>query len=833
MRNAPGRSHTRAIAAVLVCTLATSCWIRPRNITPRALTRSPDNRYTLALQVRTGALFSGPIDAYVKVNDAWPQAMLPGVGNVWTYTTTPLPAEDTHFHVQYEVEYDRQIPIFPGRARKRVPASGTLIFAIDSGFVKVAGGQFQLNSRAWFPFGVNYVPHYALPSQWQPHKWMGENFDQSVVEADLRALHELGVNCISIQASLTDTDHWPNLIKVLNLCQIHDIRVLLALPTLDPLHTDVERNPRGGWPAFKQLVETYSLDEHKAILAYDVAWEPKLGSYAGARRRYDGVWSRFLAREIGTVADAGTAFNRPPSTSQPGLAAGIVSHKLPARAVAGQTYMCEVVMRNLGDIEWDADDPAFRLGVIDEDRVDLTVDTPPNSNAVFSYSYQAPDQPGVHTIRLAMLKEGESWFGPWLEWDVEVVAAGGLAAVQGEAVYPPAVFGPTDTELSTDTQDLLVNAYRRCMDTETATRFGRLTRKIRDLDPNHLITCRQGYGGNGSIAVAGEYPLELYATAYHFDFLCPENYAFASTTDTNAILGPMSTLESYCRWASSGKPVVWAEAGYYRDVPVDATYLANQELYYRRFIDGMLSSQANGVLFWWYPGGNRVEPIGTTDYGITNEDGTLRPGAVEMRDRSSEAKGPRPTPGVSSVGSVDLLASAQGFPRTYRDHGAGALSAALAGARYVMQGDGSGGDSTAVTLVGGIPKYLWADITKVKLKVGSGPWFEIRDGMGYAVAKDQEIRVSAEIVNMGDRAWLAAPAGGPVPGSVAFVSQIIGGTASSAWIPANAPRMTKVEIPSSLVTTGLSADSQVEFRMNANMVHKVLGSVRVWLFVDG
>lgn len=712
-------------------------------------------------------------------------------------------------------------------------ATSWFTILVHSKFVIVRDGGFSLRGQPWFPYGFNYWPRYGVnpppasgSTKPDPNHWMGSAYyDPVAVETELADLQTRGVNCISTQASLA-ADTWPALDDFLDRCRAHDLRVFLAFTCLNPFKPEFDNiDPEG---ALDAVIPAVGLAGHEAIFAYDMAWEPFIGQWDPTRWRYDGVWSRFIAREFGGVAAAQAAFGRAIDTSRTGRTSGIVSHTLPVRAVAGQNYACAVTMRNLGDITWTAA-AFYRLGRVIGDEVPGRVDVPaniaPGQDATFPVTYSAPAAPGRRRVSLAMLQENVTWFGPILEWEVEVVAAG--SAVQIVHTLPTPVLGPTDAELDSNGPDFLVNAFRRCMDTETSVRFDRVARRIRAADSNHLLSCRQGYGGNGSAAHVKYYPLELHATAPVLDFLGPENYEFMFTTVSDTILGGEATIEGYARWAGAGKPVMWAEAAYVPMVNPTPAHLQNQADYYDLFLDHMITTRADGVLFWWWPGGTRLDE--NSDFGATNADGTPRPAADTFRDHAATATVARPPVGATAAQAIDGMLSPRGFADIYAQQRPLALAAAGAGNRYVVVGDGDGTTSDQPPAMrGGLPRHLWATIQRVELNAGSG-WFEVRDGMAYAVPPAVEILVRAEIVNLGDTRWM--PQGSVATGAAAFAGNENFGLGFRSWLVAPVARMERVDTGAVRISAGLAADADVQFQMVAEGVSWIPGSVRIRLVV--
>ena len=61
----------------------------------------------------------------------------------------------------------------------------------------------------------------------------------------------------------------------------------------------------------------------------------------------------------------------------------------------------------------------------------------------------------------------------------------------------------------------------------------------------------------------------------------------------------------------------------------DPKKLAFEGRYYADFYRMMIESGADGVFFWWYPGGFRLGE--NSDFGIINPDGTDRPATTVIR----------------------------------------------------------------------------------------------------------------------------------------------------------------------------------------------------------
>ncbi len=739
-------------------------------------------------------------------------------------------------------------------------------------------GQFYLGGKPWFPYGQNYNPMYALqfPLSY-PENWLGSDYNGDSIEADLRMMAALGINCITIQGSLYLTAP-PNLSDFLDRCRRNNMKVILAFPKANmmaPLPIEgppvAQSNPHYIDPetAMDTIVTALNLAGRDEVMAYHIAWEPSLGTWAAGRSAWDGVWSRFIDREFGRaatpgrpavspVSDASAAFgvplimqtdrDQPPIDSSPNYldpASGVVSHTLPVRTTPGKSYTSTILVRNMGRGTWEKGKvflgKVFGQGLPDG-PIDFSADTiAPLQDASFNFSYVAPSSPGRYRLRLSMFTAGKGGisyrFSSIFEWEVEVAASG--SEVARTITEPVPVFGPSDKDLIPPADPsanykahYLVNAFRRCIDTETSTRFGRVTRRIRQLDPNHLISADQGKDGNGNPYEVKDYPLELPATAFHFDYLGLENYYINKDNVPDDILSGVAVIHSYSRWASKGKPVIWTEEGYqYHTANPD-----DQAAYHRTFINAMLQTTGNGIQFWWWPGGERIVPDGSLkDWGFIDPAySNPRPSAFVLNELKVSATSPRTIPAAAVTGLIDPMETPQGFAGIFALHRTDALNAVKADNRYVMEGVGESTTSgQQPVILGGLPKYLRAEISKVELKAGSdGDWFEVRDGMVYAVPAGTSIHARAQIINLGETTWLnnVAFAGNQKSDDyLLFPRQ---------YLPSQVPRMTAIGFNPFLLSSGLAADKPlqpVQFQMIAEGAGWesvwITGSVHVYLAV--
>jgi len=166
----------------------------------------------------------------------------------------------------------------------------------DADRVKVKGAHFHYRGKRWFAFGLNYWPRFIAgqePVDYGRHWLDPVNYDPEVIEADLRLLKEMGMNCVSI--SYGDVRQAMPLRDFLRRCYEHDIKVNLFIAGAHPLHFQPE--------IVRQLLEAADLPNQPALFAYDIAWEPRWGGY-NERRRYDNEWRKWLEENYGSIEAA-------------------------------------------------------------------------------------------------------------------------------------------------------------------------------------------------------------------------------------------------------------------------------------------------------------------------------------------------------------------------------------------------------------------------------------------------------------------------------------------------------------------------------------------------
>jgi len=386
-------------------------------------------------------------------------------------------------------------------------------------------------------------------------------------------------------------------------------------------------------------------------------------------------------------------------------------------------------------------------------------------------AYDIAWEPGYYEAR-------HGYAAQWRDWLVEHYGSLATAAKAlghplpltpgGEVTVPPDAWcdqpGPWQT---------VTAAYRTYMDWQLGAEYRRSARRVRDLDPLHLV----GFRGSNVTSPVGFKPVEQPSVLHFMDWAGPEGYdvpAYGRLTPAAEVAakGLCTRLLSYL---SGGKPVIWMEFGMpvypngtpWRDSLAEVTpaRLEYQVEEGRRWWQMMVDSGAWGSFQWWYPGGFRVGE--NSDCGLVAPNNLPRPVAATAQ-QFVRAFAASETYGVGGVKALDGRPEdgPGGWVGLYlrcRDaQGAADIRAPAidSSSPAALQTGPDGGPWPGT----GPLRYLNAIFDRLRLRVGDGPWQEV--GLPTTPGPVQ----------------VAAPADGPVE-----VEAWVGNTAEAAWCPAAGP----------------------------------------------
>lgn len=374
------------------------------------------------------------------------------------------------------------------------------------------------------------------------------------------------------------------------------------------------------------------------------------------------------------------------------------------------------------------------------------------------FAYDTIWEPGNHVFRNDAARA--RWDADWRAW-IEmqygsIEHAEKSWGVKARRDKKGQVISPSDACFREDgAWRVMMAAYRRFMDNLTSRLWGRANRRLRELDPNHLVSFRQGN--------TLPYDFVLSGPVKHIDFICPEGYSISNTDEGEDAIG---FITRYVTFTTSGKPVVWSEFGKsvwdaVRMAPA-AGAIETQGLYSERFYRTALAAGANGTVPWWWVGGYRVGE--RSDYGIVGPDGTERPAARLVRAYGPCFKAPHDKPVPSVWFTFDRDAHAGGYWQAAFNEGAQAYRAAAeAGRTLGVRTAGTGTDVASMPLaaVGDVPcdapnplKYLDAEFNRLQILDAEGQWQEAGTGAEIVVRPGLAVSARVSVGNTQEAAWL-------------------------------------------------------------------------------
>lgn len=346
---------------------------------------------------------------------------------------------------------------------------------------------------------------------------------------------------------------------------------------------------------------------------------------------------------------------------------------------------------------------------------------------------------------------------------------------------------------------IMVAAYRRFLDTVLYEYYSRARTLVRGVDPVHPVSFRMTEAGNPTFFWSERIPYDFPYLAAAVDLLEPE--AYGRIGDWEKVKPGWFEFE-YARWAAPHLPMLWAEAGVHAwsESVMDNTpdLLQFQADYYTHLYRMFTESGADGVFFWWYPGGYRTNE--RSDYGIINPDGSDRPVTKVIRDHAADFINGPPPRQITQWLEIDRDAHPAGIAGIYESvkDEFWRLIEAGEGPGLKTAGTGTSSANCPLTAVGNVPytgsnppKYLDGFFDRVEVQDATGAWREIAPAAEAPVEAGKPLRVRVTITNLGEAEWLSSieHAG---PGAV--VLTVDGPEAKAIPIPRPVPRFGTIEV---------------------------------------
>ncbi len=318
---------------------------------------------------------------------------------------------------------------------------------------------------------------------------------------------------------------------------------------------------------------------------------------------------------------------------------------------------------------------------------------------------------------------------------------------------------------------VMMAAYRRFMNNLMSKKWNHACSAIRKVDPNHLISFRQGN--------TLPHDFTFTATSKHIDFICPEGYSIRNNEDGFNAAG---FITRFVHFTTGGKPILWAEFGKHvwdnNTMQPDEKLIKKQNVYFNLFYKMVLETGANGLAPWWWPGGYRVDEH--SDYGIINPDRTLRLSAKTLEKFAPLIKAPRKWPKADEFLEVDLDEHPGGYWYLCFNDGKEAYKKARQNGKMLgvrTRGTGTTSATTPLIAVGNRPynghnplKYLDAEFNWFKILDINGNWINADNGAVIEVAAGKPVHVKVSVGNTQEAAWLPPKEAAGGTGSVQLSS---------------------------------------------------------------
>ena len=265
------------------------------------------------------------------------------------------------------------------------------------------------------------------------------------------------------------------------------------------------------------------------------------------------------------------------------------------------------------------------------------------NDTVFAYDLAWEPSHGSHE------QQQHAYAQLWTDWVLK--RYGTLAAAEKawgqstpqSALRNPHLDVPSMAQLTHDGEwRKLVADYRLFLDDLLRKKYSAARQLVKSIDPHHAVSFRMSNAGDPTYNWDAALPYDFYGLADAVDIWAPE--AYGRIGDWERVRAGEFTA-AYARLCDSRKPLMWAEMGHtvwdMNRMVSDPEKLAFEGRYYADFYRMMVESGADGVFFWWYPGGFRLGE--NSDFGIINPDGTDRTVTKVIRTEGPRfLKAPKP-----------------------------------------------------------------------------------------------------------------------------------------------------------------------------------------------
>ena len=196
----------------------------------------------------------------------------------------------------------------------------------ERSYIYTEDGYFKKDGKIINFFGINYFPSYlgagvdgatkeTLAQYTSTYKSFHSKggYNPTVIINDLKRLKDIGMNAVAIQASAEHIKSSNNLLDFLRICEELGIYVDVSLTSV--------AYPLKNYSAstVQTMIQKLHLHENDNIIAFDIAWEPRVGNYLGGgrgasngrhigRKNWDDDFTEWVKVQYGSIAAAEAAW---------------------------------------------------------------------------------------------------------------------------------------------------------------------------------------------------------------------------------------------------------------------------------------------------------------------------------------------------------------------------------------------------------------------------------------------------------------------------------------------------------------------------------------------
>ena len=357
------------------------------------------------------------------------------------------------------------------------------------------------------------------------------------------------------------------------------------------------------------------------------------------------------------------------------------------------------------------------------------------------------------------------WDKQWSAWVVE--RYGSIENAEKDWKYPIPrdengnITNPKDEMLTKDGEwRVMVCAYRRFLDTLLYEYYNRARTLIHSVDTNHAVSFRMTEGSNPTNNGANPLPYDWYYLSHAVDILEPEAYGRIGNWE---MVKPGWFQVKYGSFCNPDIPLFWAEIGYsvYRNNE-EQTHraLKFQADYFRDFYQMLYRSNSDGVYFWWYPGGYRVNE--KSDFGIINPDGTYRPATAVIKEHAKIFHKQKSQPYDCEI-KIDRDKTSMGVAGIYNDVKETFWQLIHEGKnpKLVSEGTETNSKNCPLLAIGNVPcnnsnppKYLDAFFDSVIWIDGKGEKAIGKDDTLQLPNETEKVKLRVICTNLGEAEWI-------------------------------------------------------------------------------